>query len=88
MLIFQTRWQNQHSSLREHAQSIVILKTNQNVIIKGADKGGEVDITRTNHYIEKIQNHLNAVNGSRTKRKLDLQCDKKVAEAVAAIMEI
>ena len=55
MLMFQIRWQNQHFCAREHAQNIVILETNRNAIIKGADKGGEVDITRINHYIKKCK---------------------------------
>ena len=53
--MFEIRWQNQHFCAREHAQNIVILETNRNAIIKGADKGGEVDITRINHYIKKCK---------------------------------
>ena len=54
MSMFQIRCQNWHFCAKEHEQPIVILKTNQNAIMKGADKGGEVDVTRPNHYIKKM----------------------------------
>ena len=81
---YKENFKNKSNISKHRWQDISNLKKSKDIIIKEADKSGAVVITNPRHHLKMISDYL---NDKTTYKMIESNCDSKVIEKIANIIE-